>query len=634
MTWYRSHIWRGREGAHPVRSSRDQFVQRLAAGIIVPVTFLPLAAILLAIGTQLGIAPVEAAGLAVIRSWLPLFYGIGISIGFADGEAMGALSVATGFLVMVSVAEAVSGDPSLNVGVLGGLIAGAVCTWIYNRVKHVELPEYLALFSGKRLGPQAAALAGIALGFLFGYFWPPIQGAINTLGQWIYSAGGAGAFVYGAALRLLLPTGLHQLLMQVVDTQMGGWLDPATGKMVAGEYLRFLAGDPQAGRLLSGFFVTLGFAAPGAALAMIQEARPEQRRRVAGLMTTGILTAAVLGITEPIEFAYIFASPVLFGLHVVLSGLASLLGWALDIHLGGYALPMILINWHRAQNGWLIFPLGLGYLALYYFSFRAVIRWLRPPILGQTDETPAADAAAPGPAGEGAAFLHALGGAANLDTLDACMTRLRVTARDQDRVDEAALRRLGAGAVLKGAAGTVQVVVGARAAVIADQIRAAMGGQPARAAITLVSPLSGRVIPLEEVPDPVFAGRLAGDGIALEPSEGCLLSPVKARVAHVFPGGHAIGLITDEGLELLLHVGIDTVALKGEGFTVAVVEGDQVKPGQELGRFDLGVLIAHGKSTVTPLLVTNMDQVERLTPLQSDRVTAGAPLLQVILRPR
>lgn len=618
-----------------MRTARDQFFQRLAAGIIVPVTFLPLAAILLAIGTQLGIAPIEAAGLAVIRSWLPLFYGMGISIGFTDGEAMGALSVATGFLVMVSVAEAVSGDPALNVGVLGGLIAGAVCTWIYNRVKHVELPEYLALFSGKRLGPQAAALAGVGMGFLFGYFWPPIQGGITALGHWIYGAGGAGAFVYGAALRLLLPTGLHQLLMQIVDTQMGGWVDPATGKLVAGEYLRFLAGDPQAGRILSGFFVTLGFAAPGAALAMVAEARPGQRRRVAGLMTTGILTAAVLGITEPIEFAFIFASPVLFALHVILSGLASYLGWALEIHMGGYALPMILINAHRGQNALLLIPLGLGYLALYYFSFRAAIRWLRPPILGQTDDPAAGEGARAPASSEGAAFLEALGGTGNIRNLDACMTRLRVAVAAQGRVSEERLRNLGAGAVLRGQQGTLQVVVGTRAGVIAGQIRAAMGETPPAEGryVTLASPVTGRILPLEEVPDPVFAGRLAGDGIAVEATDGRLVAPVRGTIVHVFPGGHAIGMVTPEGLELLIHVGIDTVALQGEGFSVVVKDGDAVEPGAELGRFDPRLIAARGKSLITPVLLTNPNRAAGLVPLARGHVRAGEPLLRVEIKP-
>jgi len=463
--------------------TRAAFFQQVSASLIVPLTFLPLAAILLALGTQLGIGPLEAAGLTLIRTWLPLFYGMGIAIGFTDGDGMATLTVAVGYLTMVTVAEQVAGDPLLNVGVLGGIVAGALMTWLYIRVRHVALPEYMAFFSGKRMGPLVGSLSGVGLGVVFGLFWPTFYHWIVTLGDWIYAAGGAGAFVYGGVLRLLIPTGLHHILMQLVDTQLGGWTDPNTGAMVAGEYIRFLHGDPSAGRLLSGFFLTLGFGPLGAALAITHEARPEQRRKVAGMMTTGALTAMVLGITEPVEFAYIFASPLLLGLHVVLSGLASLLGYILDIHLGGYALPMILINWHRQQNGWLLLPLGLIWTLLYYVSFRLVIRWKRPLILGQAVEESAADAgpqadgppaepvqpggtphdtAEPHQAGDSRArkILTALGGPENLVSLTACMTRLRLEVHDPEAVDEPALRQQGALGVVKSGAG-VQVVIGA-----------------------------------------------------------------------------------------------------------------------------------------------------------------------------
>ncbi len=635
--------------------TRQAFFQRVASSLIVPLTFLPLAAILLAIGSQLGIGPVESAGLTLIRTWLPLFYGIGIAIGFTDADGMGALTVAAGYLVMVSVAEAVSGDPTLNVGVLGGVVAGAVMTWIYNRVKGVELPEFLALFSGKRMGPMAAALAGVALGYLFGIFWPPIHAGIVGLGNWIYSAGGLGAFVYGSTLRLLIPTGLHHILMQLVDTQLGGWVDPVSGKLLAGEYVRFLHGDPTAGRILSGFFLTLGFGPLGAALAITKEARPEQRRRVAGLMTTGALTAMLLGVTEPVEFAFIFASPILFALHVILSGLASLVGYMLDIHLGGYALPMILINWHRQTNGWMILPLGLIWTAVYYGSFRLVIRWLRPPILGQTDDAAPVDEDTPAEAAdrEGERYLTAMGGVQNIVGLSACMTRLRVQVNDPALVDEPALRRLGASGVLK-AGQNLQVVVGARAGQLARKVSEAMGpaapalvtdsagpaeepGSTVAAAagaaegITLVSPFAGKVLPLEAVPDPVFAGGLAGQGVAIEPSENQIHSPVRGQVFHIFPGGHAIGLTTPEGLEILLHIGIDTVSLQGEGFHLSVKEGDQVIPGRPLGWFDRQAIAETGRSLVTPVLITNMDRVLDWTAVGTGDVKAGEPILTVRL---
>lgn len=633
--------------------SRQAFFQRVSASLIVPITFLPLAAILLAIGSQIGVAPVEAAGLALIRFWLPLFFAIGVSVGFTENDGMGVLSVATGFLVMTAVAEKVSGDPALNVGVLGGIVVGGVCTWLYNRVKDRNLPEFLALFSGKRMGPMVASVAGVALGYLFGYVWPPIYAGIVLLGNWMYASGGVGVFAYGSALRLLIPTGLHHILMNLIDTQIGGFVDPVTGKQLAGEYVRFLAGDPAAGRILSGFFLTLGFGPAGAALAITHEARPAQRKKVAGMMLTGALTAAMLGVTEPVEFAFIFASPLLFGLHVLLSGLASLVAWMLNIHLGGYALPMILINWHRQTNGWLILPLGLLWTALYYFTFRAVIRWRRPPILGQVAEEDAAESA-PTVDAEGAAYLEALGGAANIVHLEACMTRLRMVVREPLRLDDDRLKQLGARGIVRPGGGDVQVVVGARAGEIEGRIRAAMAGagagraaaappaqtavpapvtpeMPAGSVVAVLSPLTGRVVPLDLVPDVVFSGGLAGQGVAVEATDGTVVSPVAGTVMAVFTGGHALGIATPEGLEILIHIGLDTVELKGEGFHLTVQEGDAVAPGAPLGRFDPSLIASQGKSLVSPVLVTNVDRVRGLQGTASGVVKAGEALFKVVL---
>jgi len=448
--------------------TRAAFFQRISASLMIPLTFLPFPAVLVALGTVLGLGPLEAAGLELLREWLPLFFALGIAVGFTEGDGMAVLSAAAGYLTMIAVAVGVSGDTALNVGVLGGVAAGAVATWLYRFASRVRLPEFLALFAGKRMGPIVAAAAGVALGCFFGLLWPAFHAAIVALGEWIYAAGGAGAFVYGGILRMLIPTGLHHILTQLVDYQIGAWTDPATGQVVVGEYIRFLAGDPAAGRLLSGFFLTLGFGPLGAALAMIHEARPDQRRRVSGMMLTGILTATILGITEPVEFAFIFASPLLFGLHVLFSAVASLLGYVLDIHLGGYALPMALINWHRQQNGWLLLPLGVLWTLLYYVTFRLVIRWRRPPVLGQEGEAEgggAAQAGADAGAGEqeeAAAILAALGGAGNVRSITACMTRLRLELDTPDLVDEARLRALGAVGVVRAGA-SVQVVVGPRA---------------------------------------------------------------------------------------------------------------------------------------------------------------------------
>lgn len=619
------------------------FFQRLASSLIIPVTLLPLAALMLAAGSQLGIEPLRAGGLALIQSWLPLFYAIGLAIGFTEGDAMAVLSAVITFLTMQSVAVSVAGDPGLNLGVIGGLVTGAIAIALFQRVRRWELPEWLGLFSGKRMGPVVGTLAGALLGLGAGWSWAPVKATIIHLGDWLYAAGPVGAFLYGAASRVLLPTGLHHILLQAIDNQVGGWTDPTTGTLVTGEYLRFLAGDPAAGRILSGFFLTLGFASLGIGLALIRQAKAAQRRRVSGLMTTGMLTAAVLGITEPIEFAFIFASPLLWGLHILFAGFASLVGYLLEIRAGGYALPMLLINLQQSERSWLLLPVGLLWSGLYYLSFSWVIRRWRPRVLGQEEEE-VATVAAPAPEGEaGARMLACLGGAANLLRLDACMTRLRVQVAAVDLVDQAGLRALGAhGLVWDGP--NLQVVLGTRAPEWRDWVAGALGASTGEAAaevepeilpeakradgspLTLLAPLSGRILPLADVPDAAFASGQLGPGLAIEPSDGWLLAPCAAQITAIFPGGHAIALRTPGGVELLLHVGLDSYQLGGQGIHLRVTEGARIEPGQVLGWLDLAVIRAAGVNPVTPLLVTS-GQVP--SPLAAAQVVGGSPLCRV-----
>jgi PTS system N-acetylglucosamine-specific IIC component len=476
----------------PAVKGKRAFFERTAASLIIPVTLLPLAAVLLAVGNQLGIEPLKAGGQALIQSWLPLFYACGVAIGFTEGDGMAVLAAAVSFLSMQSIAVAVAGDPGLNLGVLGGLAAGALSTWLFHRVKGWPLPEWLGLFAGKRMGPVAATVGGVMLGLVAGWVWPPVRSTILALGEWLAAAGPVGVFIYGAASRLLLPTGLHHILLQFVDNQLGGWVNPQSGGLVTGEYLRFLAGDPSAGQILSGFFLTLGFASMGAGFALVREARPTQRRRVAGMMGTAVLTAAVLGITEPVEFAFLFASPHLWAIHILLSGFASLVTYLLGIRAGGYALPMLLINAHQSERAWLLLPLGLVWAGLYFLAFTWVIRWKRPPVLGQVEEGDAhvehtlagapsgggsvlqATAAEPAKGLEEAArMLALLGGRTNLRRLDACMTRLRVEVVSRERVDEAGLRAFGAAGLMWDGP-NLQVVLGTKAGLWKERLQAVL----------------------------------------------------------------------------------------------------------------------------------------------------------------
>ncbi|MCG0238048.1 MAG: glucose PTS transporter subunit IIA [Firmicutes bacterium] len=680
------------------------FFQKLAATLMVPIVLLPVAAVLQAVGFLTGLGWLTAGGQAVVFHFLPLFFALAVPVGFAGGDGMAAIAAGTGYVVMTGVAAAVAGEAQLNPGVLGGLLAGGVATWLFHRCHRVQLPEFLGLFSGKRLVPTLAALAGVPLGLAYGAVWPQVVGAVTRLGHWVAAAGPLGAFAYGALDRLLLPTGLHHILNNVVEYQLGSYVDPATGTTVMGEIARFYAGDPTAGKLMSGFFVFNNFAIPAIALAIAHSARPAHRRRVTGLMVTGLLTSVLTGITEPVEFAFIFAAPGLWAIHILLTGLAQALTYALGVRLWGYAAPMFLINYPLATRPWWIVAIGVPYFFLYYALFRFAIRRFRLPVLGQEpgedgpapagglapavgviptaglapagELAPAAAAPAPGAgeAGAGgarpgrgpvtpdlaAAVLQALGGRENLRSLEACMSRLRVTVADPDRVDDRALMRLGAAGVVRLGGGALQVVVGGRAEMLRAEMERLLRGEAAGALgeaagaprsatppasgprepgpgtareVVLVAPVTGTVVPLEEVPDPVFAQGLVGEGVAVQPAGELVVAPCAGTVAHLFPGGHGVGLVSPEGVEVLLHVGIDTVQLRGQGFTPLVREGDRVRAGDPLVRFDRAVLRAAGKEAVTPVLVTNREQAERIEPLAWGPVTAGVtPLLRVVLR--
>lgn len=635
--------------------------QKLSGVLMVPIVIIPVAAVLMAVGFLLGDnAVLIGAGRAIIPQFLPLLFALAVVLGFCGGDAWAAVAATVGYAVTLAVAETVGGVEHLNLGALGGLAVGGVVAWIFNRAQHVQFPEYFGLFNGKRLVPTLAALAGLPLGWLAGVTWPAVIRGIEGVGHWAATAGATGALVYGALDRLLLPTGMHHVLNNLIEHQLGSYVDPATGMQYSGEIQRFLAGDPQAGLLMSGFYIFNNFSIPAMALAIGLTARPAHRRRVMGLMVTGLLTSVLTGITEPVEFAFIFAAPVLWVADILFAGLASFAAYALDVRHWGYALPMYLINLNASSNAWWIPILGVPFFLAQFGIFWLYIRLFRPAVPGQEPDD-AAPAAAPGPAAGAAPaaslaarILAALGGPGNVRSVLACATRLRLDLADAALADAAALRALGAHGVVQVGNSGLQVVLGARAEPVAAELHrllaagaaaaaaapgapapgAARAGAHAAIAVELLSPMSGQVVLLPELPDPVFSRRLAGDGAAVEPQDGRVLAPCAGRVVHVFPEGHAIGIEAAGGLEFLIHIGLDTVHLKGEGFRPAVAEGDRVQAGQLLVEFDLAALRAAGKAGVSPLVVTNMERVERLDVLAGGDVRAGVtPLLRVVLKP-
>ena len=611
-------------------------MQRVARALMVPIVVMPVAALFIAIG-QFGPSFFTAAGNAIIVDFLPLLFAVGVAIGFTDSDGMAAFAAVMGHVVLVAVMRAINPGITLASGefqpndmsVLGGIIVGAYTSALYWRFRNIRFPEFLGFFSGKRFIPIITALVSLAAGVVFGYLWPPINGVILGLGNWVFATGHYGAFVYGVLNRLLIPTGLHHILHSLLLHVFGSFTTPA-GKLVTGEMARFFAGDPTAGAFSGGYFVTMMFAIPAAALAMVHESKAKNRKKVAGIMLTAALTSIITGITEPVEFAFIFTAPLLFIVHSLLTGSVLFFSHLLGIRHYGYALPLFFMNYAQSAKPWLIFPLGAVYAVIYYFVFRFFIRKFNYSTPGRDLEPPQVDedAIPKGELGKIAEMtVAAIGGLTNLKAVDACLTRLRVQVYLPERVDELKLKQLPASGISTLGGGALQVVYGGDSDLIKENIR----GLHERAAISkLLSPLDGEVIPLAGFPDPVFAQGLVGIGVGFMPTGNLLVSPAAGEIVKVFPGAHALVMRTPEGLELLLHIGLDTIELNGKGFEQLCQDGQQVKPGAGLVRFDRNIISAAGLELHSALVVTNKEIVQDSTGLLSGKVSRGRDIVYVV----
>ncbi|WP_070107982.1 N-acetylglucosamine-specific PTS transporter subunit IIBC [Burkholderia plantarii] len=485
-------------------------IQSLGRALMLPIAVLPVAGILLRLGQSdvLNIKMIADAGGAVFDN-LPLLFAIGVAVGFAkDNNGVAALAGAIGYLIETAIMKDI--DPKLNMGVLSGIIAGIVAGLLYNRYKDIKLPDYLAFFGGKRFVPIVTGLVCVVLGIVFGYIWGPIQNVIDAAGHWLTTAGAIGAFVYGFLNRLLLVTGLHHIINSLAWFVFGTFTPPGGGAAVTGDLHRFFAGDPTAGGFMAGFFPIMMFGLPAACLAMFHEAPKERRAVVGGLLFSMALTSFLTGVTEPIEFSFMFLAPVLYVIHAVLTGLSlaicQLLGVKLGFTFSAGAIDYVL-NYGLSTKGWIAIPLGLAYAVAYYGLFRFFIRKFNMATPGREpagDVPPAAGSlggvagaaggfAAAQVAGGAAApravrYIAALGGAANLTVVDACTTRLRLSVVDPEQVSEANLKAIGARGVLKRGGSSVQVIIGPEADLIADEIRSAIGSGAAVAAAPAPAP--------------------------------------------------------------------------------------------------------------------------------------------------
>ncbi|MGM0974574.1 MAG: N-acetylglucosamine-specific PTS transporter subunit IIBC [Bacillota bacterium] len=453
------------------------FLQKIGKSLMLPIAVMPAAALLLRLGQDdlLGIPFISAAGNAVFGH-LALLFAIGIAIGFSkDGSGAAALAGAVGYFVLTEGTAAI--NETVNMGVFGGIISGIIAGLLYNKYHDIKLPEWLGFFGGKRFVPIITSLVMIVIAFLFGYVWPPVQAGINNVGDWIIGAGAAGVGVFGFLNRLLIPVGLHHILNTLVWFEFGEFTN-AAGDVIKGDLWRFLAKDPSAGIFMTGFFPIMMFGLPGAALAMVAAAKKERRKAVAGAMAGLAFTSFLTGITEPIEFLFMFLSPVLYLIHAVLTGLAMSITYVLDIHHGfGFSAGALdyILNFGIAQKPVLLAGIGLLYALLYFAVFYFLIRKLDLKTPGREDEIEGefeGNTTLKGKYTEAAvAYLEALGGKENLEEIDNCVTRLRLRVKDMSLVDEGQLKQLGAKGVIKLSKTSLQVIVGTDVEFLSNEMK-------------------------------------------------------------------------------------------------------------------------------------------------------------------
>lgn len=643
------------------------FFQRLGRALQLPIAVLPVAALLLRFGQPdlLNVPFIAQAGGAIFDN-LALIFAIGVASSWSkDNAGSAALAGAVGYFVMTKAMVTI--NPEINMGVLAGIITGLVAGAVYNRWAGIKLPDFLSFFGGKRFVPIATGFFCLILAAIFGYVWPPVQHAIHSGGEWIVSAGALGSGIFGFINRLLIPTGLHQVLNTIAWFQIGEFTN-AAGAVFHGDINRFYAGDGTAGMFMSGFFPIMMFGLPGAALAMYLAAPKARRPMVGGMLLSVAITAFLTGVTEPLEFLFMFLAPLLYLLHAVLTGISLFIAMALGIHAGFsfsagaidyvlmYSLPA------ASKNVWMLLVMGVVFFFVYFLLFSAVIRMFNLKTPGREDK--AADVVteeANSNTEEGltqlaTSYIAAVGGTDNLKAIDACITRLRLTVGDSAKVNDAACKRLGASGVVKLNKQTIQVIVGAKAESIGDEMKkvvtrgpvaaaaAALAGNVATAAPaakpqavanaktveSLVSPITGDVVALEQVPDEAFASKAVGDGIAVKPTSNIVVAPAAGTVVKIFNTNHAFCLETNNGAEIVVHMGIDTVALEGKGFKRLVEEGTDVKAGEPILEMDLDFLNANARSMISPVVCSNSDDYSALVILASGKVVAGqTPLYEI-----
>ena len=711
-------------------------LQRVGRSFMLPIAILPVAGLLLGIGSSFTNATtIETYGLtkllgdgtvlhallvimnkvgSAVFDNLPLIFAVGVAIGMAKKEKeVSALSAVIAYFVMNtainamltitgqilddgSIAESVlegtitsvCGIQSLQMGVFGGIIVGLGVAVLHNRFYRIQLPSALSFFGGTRFVPIISTIVYMFVGILLYFVWPVVQNGIYALGSLVTGSGYVGTLIFGLIKRALIPFGLHHVFyMPFWQTAVGGTMEVA-GQMVQGGQNIFFAQladsaniahfSADATRYFSGEFIFMIFGLPGAALAMYQCAKPEKKKAAGGLLLSAALACMATGITEPLEFSFLFVAPALFAVQVVLAGSAYMIAHMLNIAVGltfsGGFLDFFLfgILQGNEKTSWMrVIPVGIIYFCLYYFIFKYLIKKFDFKTPGredddtetklytkadvnarkeaQTDGTTSADKED----ARSEAITRGLGGKKNISDVDCCATRLRCTVHEPGRVNDSILKATGASGVVHKGNG-VQVIYGPNVTVIKSNLEdylekapdtyaeteAAKAeetevqpqeaqGQKVIETITVCSPITGLAADLSTVPDEAFAGKMMGDGAAVTPEDPYVRAPEDGEVAFVFDTKHAIGFVMDSGVSILIHVGIDTVKLNGEGFEALVESGQTVKKGDPMLKLDLEYLKAHAPSLASPVLCTELEDNQRIRLLKEGPVKAGEPLFEI-----
>ena len=699
-------------------------LQRVGRSFMLPIALLPVAGLLLGIGSSFtNETMLEAYHLtgviykgsflytlldimnqagSVVFNNLALLFAMGVAIGMAKKEKeVAALSGAIAYLIMNTAISAlisarggveamaansttqILGITTLQMGVFGGIIVGLGVAALHNRFYAIQLPQVLSFFGGTRFVPIISSIVYLMVGIIMFFIWPVVQLGISKLGGLVLSSGYAGTWIYGIIERALIPFGLHHVFyMPFWQTGVGGEM-VVDGTLIQGAQNIFFAqlASPsttefsvEATRFMAGKFPFMIFGLPGAALAMYKCARPEKKKIVGGLLISAALTSMITGITEPLEFTFIFVAPLMYAVHCVLAGLSYMLMHIFKVGVGmtfsGGLIDMTLfgILQGNAKTHWIwIVIVGVVYFVLYYLVFSFMIKKFKyktpgreaeneePKLYTRSDVNARKEGASMSAADMTSALIvNGLGGVKNISDLDCCATRLRVTVIDEKKVQDAMLKSSGASGVIHKGNG-IQVIYGPQVSVIKSRLEDFVEKLPAgtdmvpmgdgseqeqkeektnkethNSDVNIFSPLKGKVIPLENVEDEAFSSGVLGLGAAIEPEDGKLYAPTDGVIDNLFDTKHAVGMSTADGVELLMHIGMDTVKLNGEHFTAHVSTGDSVKKGDLLISFDIDAIRKAGYKTVTPVVVCNSDDYSSVKLVASGNVDKGDVILKIV----